>query len=60
MTFTEQVEELQGMLTAALREVTVQYNKFNEVDTKFNTYYKKSEAQISDLSIEVKELKQAA
>ena len=48
------------MLSAALREVTIQYNKFNEVDTKFNAYYKKSEQTMSDLTIEVKELKDAA
>lgn len=60
MTFTEQVEELQGMLTAALREVTVQYNKFSEVDTKFNAYYKKQEQSVSELKQEVKELKDAA
>jgi hypothetical protein len=48
------------MLTAALREVTVQYNKFSEVDTKFNAYYKKQEQSVSELKQEVKELKDAA
>ena len=41
--FTEQVEELQGMLSDCSREVQMWHKKYDELDQKFKDYYTKSD-----------------
>ena len=46
--FTEQVEELQGMLSHSSREVQTWHDKYNELDQKFKEYYTKSDRYIKE------------